>query len=74
MVLAVGTGRALRALPKANQPRGGGGFIGKDRRLSSKQAWRFSPAPRGYVHNRELRLGKSVFGGVTILIYALPGG
>ena len=25
MVLAVGTGRALRALPKANQPRGGGG-------------------------------------------------
>ena len=26
MVLAVGTGRALRALPKANQPRGGGVF------------------------------------------------
>ena len=24
MVLAVGTGRALRALPKAKQPRGGG--------------------------------------------------
>ena len=24
MVLAVGTGRALRALPKANRPRGGG--------------------------------------------------
>ena len=35
---------------------GGGCFIGKGRRLSSKQAWRFSPAPRGYVHlHRRLR-------------------
>ena len=50
MVLAVGTGRALRALPKANRPRGGRGFIGQGSRLSSKQAWRFCPAPRGYVH------------------------
>ena len=25
-------------------------FIGQGSRLSSKQAWRFSPAPRGYVH------------------------
>ena len=27
-------------------------FIGQGSRLSSKQAWRFSPAPRGYVHSK----------------------
>ena len=47
MVLAVGTGRALRALPKANRPRGGGVFHRPRQKAIQQAGMAISPCAAG---------------------------
>ena len=57
MVLAVGTGRALRALPKANQPRGGGGVNGQRQKANPQAGMAIFPCAAGLCSSITLRFG-----------------